>query len=221
MRSVLALVPAAMALAVPAQAISLPQYANPGVENPGTFSYTAASDGNIVAFYANPVGAVFTDTLGMLVNGVDTGIFGLDNHSSTLGQSLDFGQVAAGDVFTFYIKVEPHNAALPAEMTFYSDPSRNLDGDNHVFSAPFAGGIVEGHSLPAGTFVAFEDLPRQGLFPPYHSDYNYTDMSFVFTNVAASAPEPASWSMMIVGFGLVGGTVRRQRRAVLRLTSGF
>jgi hypothetical protein len=32
-----------------------------------------------------------------------------------------------------------------------------------------------------------------------------------FTLIAASAPEPATWAMMITGFGLVGATIRRRR----------
>lgn len=34
--------------------------------------------------------------------------------------------------------------------------------------------------------------------------------------IAAAVPEPASWAMMIIGFGLVGSTMRRRQRAVVR-----
>ncbi len=34
-----------------------------------------------------------------------------------------------------------------------------------------------------------------------------------FTLIAASAPEPATWAMMIAGFGLAGATLRRRRSA--------
>jgi hypothetical protein len=37
------------------------------------------------------------------------------------------------------------------------------------------------------------------------------------TAVAAAVPEPASWAMMISGFGLVGGALRRRRQPVLRV----
>lgn len=33
-------------------------------------------------------------------------------------------------------------------------------------------------------------------------------------NLASDAPEPASWALMLGGFGLVGGTMRSRRRAV-------
>ena len=34
---------------------------------------------------------------------------------------------------------------------------------------------------------------------------------FTFTPVLAAIPEPATWAMMIAGFGMVGGTMRRRR----------
>jgi hypothetical protein len=33
-----------------------------------------------------------------------------------------------------------------------------------------------------------------------------------FISAAVGVPEPASWAMLIAGFGLVGGTMRRQRK---------
>lgn len=36
------------------------------------------------------------------------------------------------------------------------------------------------------------------------------------TLAATGVPEPATWAMMIVGFGLVGGTMRRRQRATVR-----
>lgn len=38
--------------------------------------------------------------------------------------------------------------------------------------------------------------------------------NLTFATVAGSVPEPATWAMMIIGFGLAGTTLRR-RRAVL------
>lgn len=36
--------------------------------------------------------------------------------------------------------------------------------------------------------------------------------SFEFDNIATAAPEPATWGMMILGFGLAGGALRIRRR---------
>ncbi|KQU55811.1 hypothetical protein ASG67_06770 [Sphingomonas sp. Leaf339] len=40
------------------------------------------------------------------------------------------------------------------------------------------------------------------------------DANFRFTTVAGAVPEPATWAMMLVGFAMVGGTVRYRRRNV-------
>lgn len=37
--------------------------------------------------------------------------------------------------------------------------------------------------------------------------------AFEFDSIATAAPEPATWAMMIFGFGLIGGTLRRKRSA--------
>jgi hypothetical protein len=45
------------------------------------------------------------------------------------------------------------------------------------------------------------------------------DSRLIFDNVAVSAapvPEPASWALMIAGFGLVGGALRRRRSSLLQ-----
>jgi hypothetical protein len=63
------------------------------------------------------------------------------------------------------------------------------------FCFPVTSPIID--SIPVGTFVAWEDLPanRPGISQP---DFDYNDLTFVFTNVAANVPGP------IVGAGLPG-----------------
>ena len=47
-----------------------------------------------------------------------------------------------------------------------------------------------------------------GEFSGYVPVFIHTD----FINAAIAVPEPDSWALMIAGFGLVGGTMRRQRK---------
>jgi hypothetical protein len=55
------------------------------------------------------------------------------------------------------------------------------------------------------------------------SVYGYTDIgvnrtfidNIVIDTTPAAIPEPASWAMLIAGFGLVGGAVRRRRRRAM------
>jgi hypothetical protein len=199
-RSVPRLAIAALILsATAASAVSLPTYPTSGSENPDTYSFTAASTGDITAWFAGST-AGYTENLGLLINGVATGITGLVNHSSNYGDWVVLGQANAGDSLVFFTNI------FNTGDTFYSTAGLNSDGINHVFAAGFGGDSV----IPAGTYVAFEDLNGGG-------DFNYHDETFVFTNVAGAGgtvPEPASWAMMITGFALVGAALRRRAAAV-------
>lgn len=187
----------ALALSATPASAAIPVYPDGGNQNPFTYSITATATANVIAYFAGVSGS-FTNLLGLRVNGIDTGILGLDSQATAPGTALDFGPVNAGDVLTFYINVND------GEFFWYSDPSLNDDGVNHVWSTAYAGGDFD---IPAGTYMTFEDLPDGG-------DFNYSDLGFVFTNVSVigtAVPEPASWAMMIAGFGLVGAAMRRRR----------
>lgn len=45
------------------------------------------------------------------------------------------------------------------------------------------------------------------------NDFAVDDISLSTESIVNSVPEPATWAMMILGFGMVGGAVRRKRRS--------
>ena len=187
---------AILALSVNAQANPTP-YAPAGTPNATTYTFTAASTGALIAYFAGST-AGYTNDLGLRVNGVDTGIYGLNNHTSAYGQQLNFGSVNAGDILVFIL----HNISPGSVGPWYSQQSLNSDGVNHVYSAAYAGDII----IPAGTFVAFEDLPNGG-------DFNYNDEDFVFTNVATSGSVPEPGTLALLGLGIAGLGFLRRRKA--------
>jgi hypothetical protein len=172
-----------------------PLYSNPGSENLQTYSFTAASTGDLIASFAG-TGAAYEQQLGVLINGVSSGLIGLNNHTSAIGASFNLGHVQAGDTLTFF-------DVITGGATWYSNAALNFDGGNHIFSKVVSAGEAFASS-PAGTYVAFEDL----TFP--FSDFNYFDQTFVFT-VASAVPEPSAWAMMILGFLGVGFMAYRRR----------
>ena len=187
-----------------ARADAIP-YPTAGTPNPVTYTFTATTSGDIMAYFAGST-ASYDNELGLLVDGVSTGVIGLDNHSSSLGQSLDLGHANAGDTLVFVLQ----NNTLGKDA--YSDPSMNTaydsngsDGHNHVYSTPYTATSPIIDSIPVGTFVAFEDLPFPG------SDFNYNDEDFVFTDVTTtqSVPEP---STIFAGLGMLGLLVLRWRK---------
>jgi len=178
-------------------------YPNVGTPNPVTYTFTATATGDLKAYFAEYTGASYTEEVGLLVNGVNTGIYGLDNHTSVPGDSVDFGNVTKGDTLVFLDDV------FSTGTTWYSDPSMN-GGQNHIYSTSAAANQLYAGS-PVGTYVAFEDLPYST------SDFNYHDDTFVFTNttLTSSVPEPATWGLMLMGVAILGATLRMRPRAAL------
>ncbi len=171
-------------------------YPNIGTAAP-TNSFVATADGDITAyFYGSDAG--FDSTISMLINGFDTGLSGLPNHSSAQGASVVIGHALAGDVVTFELIV----STAPGYF-WYSDPTFNSDGLNHVYSTDFSAS----GNIPKGLFIGFEDLPGLG-------DVDYNDHEFVVTNVTNlnSRSVPDASSTFALGLLAIAGLGFMRRR---------
>lgn len=159
-----------------------------------------------------PTVAYYAEVVELIVNGVETNNFGLDDHTATTGQMFDMGSVVAGDTIGFAIKVYESGilGAGPSYLV-YSTPSLNSDHNNHIYSTHYTAGTGLSSSVPSGTYVGFEDAVVT-------SDFNYQDETYIFTNVGtqtsgggSSVPEPASFA--VVGVALLGLRALRRRAA--------
>lgn len=182
-------------------------YPHQGTPNTAAYSFTATTTGDIIAYFVGST-AANDNQLGLQDNGTLTSAgYGLDNHTSAVGQSFDLGHVTAGDTLVFVL----HNLTLG--MNAYSDPSLNgpydldLNGHQHVYSTAYAATSPIIGNIPTGTYVSFEDQRFS------NSDFNYNDLNFVFTDVAASVPGPiAGAGLPGLLFALSGGVVWWRRR---------
>jgi hypothetical protein len=99
----------------------------------------------------------------------------------------------------------------------------SLDDYNSITFYLKGGGsqVITGFQL--GAVSGANDGDRQqadtnGRFTFYSTDnivgfdLNSTSNSFELSNIGAAVPEPATWAMMIIGFGAVGSMVRSHRR---------
>ncbi len=172
--------------------IASPNYSSAGTPTGQSFSFTASTSEDIIAYFAG-ASAADTDTLGMSVNGVSTGSFGLNNQTSLIGDSFNLGHVNAGQLVVF----ELFNADL--NTTFLSSEN------NRTYSTSFSAS----YGIPSGTFVAFEDLKFS------NTDYDYNDLQFVFQEVPTTAvPEPSTvvaGALLLLPFGV--STLRILRKA--------
>ncbi len=164
-------------------------------------SFTATSTGPITAYFYGQ-SAAYGSSLGLLINGVSTGIVGLQNHNTPQGTSIVLGNATAGDILTFQLGVSTSDPNGPPPLSYYlySDPTLNSDSQEHTLASAWAGGPG---LIPAGTFVGFEDI-----IPLNQSDLDYNDHQFVFTNV--SVPDGGS-TLALAGVSLMAlGLLRRR-----------
>ncbi len=185
---------------LPALADQIP-YPNAGTIAPQTLVY--ATSNGIEAYYMGST-AGYDDQIEVydVKTGWNSGKI-LDNKASTVGAEFTVGtganQINAGDELIFYI-VSPDG--LFANVASYS-----ADGINHAYMTSYSGGLANGYTIPAGTFVGMEDLKKG------NSDLNYNDDDFVFTGVkaAAATPEPAGLALFATGLVLLVGYKQLRR----------
>ena len=160
-------------------------YPDEGAVNTFEYTFAAAHDGDVYATFAGS-SAGYNQFVGAILGGTLSAVSGLPDHSSSLGDTIDFGPVVAGGTITFIDYV------ISSGDTWSSDVKMNWDGVTHVYATPVAAnGIYAGS--PAGLYVAFEDLPKG------RSDFDYNDIAFIVQN-AALVPEVSTWEMMLLGF---------------------
>lgn len=176
-------------------------YDDPGNVNMQSYSLVATQTGDISVWFAGKGTAQHDDMLTAIVNGVATGVIGLDNQTSSIGQFLDLGHVNAGDAIVFELIDKTSGA------NWFTDNSLNFDAVNHAYLASFAGGMIGSSLVPQSLYFGFEDVPACS------SDLNYLDLQFYVSGATISAvPEPSTWTMMVLGFAGVGFMASRLKQ---------
>ena len=225
------------ALAASAAAISVAPAANAAIlvngangtaftaANPATFGTLLASQSQTGQAAVNPTfnatlrSAVYRNTFGTLdfwyqvtINSMDAGemVTGLTSSAFT-GYGIDalFSGGAGGDPDGGGIFTAPNNPGA-----FTSTASRNPSGFT-IRSDFGANGLLAGETSATYIFrtsaVQFDSL----------GTFSAVDGS-VFTvgnyqPIGPSVPEPATWAMMMLGFGAMGAVLRTRRRTTARI----
>ena len=170
-----------------------------------------------------------------------------DNGTSVVGSVVQTGGVSAGQFANLYFDLNPSvangsdlgfeiggsgvNAFIPGvNGKVLLDPSVytvdtstlgtvNFSLANSLFTAPIAGLNYD----PSQTFESDVTLRlSQSLSYSVAGGASYGPTRLGSVNVAAvggAVPEPATWAMMLVGFGAVGFGMRRRRSALMLQTA--
>lgn len=191
----------------------------------GTFN---TASGTTITGTASPNAGKFVN----VVSGTGVGDNSEPPHAQPFGPSGTFGS---------FLTVGPKNGngAAPASykmdfsgtaVQFLSFVFGTLDQSNQVVLTlannavtTLTGGQILGSALPSGfpystTAAAgrvsfnFETSPLKSI------EFLQTDTqySFEIDEIALAAPEPSTWAMMLLGFGLVGSQLRRRSRKPAR-----
>lgn len=121
------------------------------------------------------------------LNGEEIGTWGQFNMGGIGGDELWFG----GESFVW----NPEDGDLVLVLAITPPPKEGAGGGGFALqgeSNPFTDGLPDGDDLPEG-------------------DGQQTDVRLP----SGAVPEPATWAMMIAGFGMAGAMMRRRRAVVL------
>ncbi|PZQ64611.1 MAG: hypothetical protein DI570_04795 [Phenylobacterium zucineum] len=168
-------------------------------------AWTALAAPSLAATFSNTWS--FVDTVsGQTVSGLISGLTNGDNQSA--------------DGLTITVTTSPRGVFL-GEYTFDFGANAGDPSLPDTYSA--AGGVITFanfiYANEMGEFLTFGSAPGNGSRYPYFISYNTFEEAYNMTSgiqfSAVSAPggvpEPATWALMIGGFGLAGSALRRRQ----------
>lgn len=197
-----------------------------GVSAPASAAPLADAAGDFLPTFVGPQGADldvltsevfarngsfnFTATLNGAVGTTPGGfyVFGVDR-----GQGTARFDIATGVLFDAVVVINNNGTGLARDLL--SGVVTNLQASAISFNGNSLSAIVDAAALPGQGFAAASFTYNLWPRSPGAGNSFIADFAPDNANIGVTAvPEPASWALLIAGFGLVGAAARRRRPAV-------
>lgn len=141
---------------------------------------------------------------------------------------ISFDVTGTGDFSATFSFINPFSEARAnASASFNFDPDlltftrADFSGANASMSViGNAGGLgssiqVDLASLPAGLqYLNLVGTLNPNFTPENGNDFARVGGSIALTSLAGAVPEPATWALFILGFGAIGGALRRRNSSI-------
>jgi hypothetical protein len=167
------------------------------------------------------------------LNGVSSNTVSFDVVNNGTALQYVAGAIGFGNGDSIFVKVQNNGIGNGAStgagfdrFGFYINNDDNAIGSFGFLSGVFDSGNVSISLL--GSIATLTITPTIGAIQTYTYDYGFTPLGTGvglglygnatadnFAVVPQAVPEPATWAMMIAGFGLAGGALRRRKAALV------
>jgi hypothetical protein len=172
------------------------------------------------ALFDNPyleAGLEFSRT-GMTFNNNGCGYAGCPGHAGFPGFATTGNYMYGTGNLTSYFDIKTTGGNIFSGLEFvigtgFSQTSQNVTWEAFLNNASVGSGST---TLAAGSVVGFSGAGGfdQLRYSAYDNGQNAAAFDSVRAQYSGAVPEPATWAMMIIGFGAAGSMVRRRRAVV-------
>lgn len=149
--------------------------------NSAAFTFTLTGDTSTITGAPGVMQFSPLSSAEFVISGAGSGTFNVQTYLGQNGNIIFFSQPGHGDLFDFYGPV------IDLSTSFGPEAGINVFGLNQFQSVSTTAGAL--------TFNASSNVVFSGQL----------------IDTANAVPEPASWAMMITGFGAIGFAMRRRR----------
>lgn len=132
-----------------------------------------------------------------------------------LDQSLTVPTASAGN----FVRLFLINTSYPPTSTGTSGTTELFNANVSIATGASGGGtssaVVNSYFNPSGSSFVFDSVQSNFLVTSLSDPtltVDYASLDYVLRTPLSAVPEPASWALMLGGFGLVGSAMRRRAK---------